>query len=193
MMNDVSLNNLKVLILDQANTPAKWWGTVEEVVGHYARGDILWASDPVAVLRGGHNKDGNQSLFGVPSIITVRGLIKAYKETSPIPLEKSHLVKRDRHLCAYCGGKFKAEDLRMEHVIPDSRGGPKSWTNIVSSCQFCNDKKRDRTPEEAGMPLLFVPYKPDRYEGLILMNKHILADQMDFLTERLPERSRLKP
>ena len=66
MMKDVNLSNLLVLVLDQANTPSKWWGTVEEVVGHHARGDILWASDPVAVLRGGHNKDGNQSLFEVP-------------------------------------------------------------------------------------------------------------------------------
>jgi len=45
----------------------------------------------------------------------------------------------------------------------------------------CNHKKADRTPEEAGMKLLAVPYTPNLAEYLILSNRRILADQMEFL------------
>ena len=42
----------------------------------------------------------------------------------------------------------------------------------------------NRTPEEANMALLGVPYTPNRFEYLYLKNRHILAaDQMDFLSK----------
>jgi hypothetical protein len=36
------------------------------------------------------------------------------------------------------------------------------------------------------MPLLAVPYRPSWVEHLILSNRHILADQMEFLIHHLP-------
>ena len=52
--------------------------------------------------------------------------------------------------------------------------------------------RRDRiTPEQAGMDLLYVPYAPSIHEGLILANRRILADQMEFLAALLPANSRL--
>ena len=50
--------------------------------------------------------------------------------------------------------------LNYDHVIPRSRGGRTVWENIVTSCYPCNDRKGDRTPEEAGMRLLTKPIKP---------------------------------
>jgi len=50
--------------------------------------------------------------------------------------------------------------LTLDHVLPKSRGGPKTWDNIVSSCHKCNEKKGARTPEEAGMKLLKEPRRP---------------------------------
>jgi 5-methylcytosine-specific restriction endonuclease McrA len=50
--------------------------------------------------------------------------------------------------------------LSKEHVIPQSRGGLTDWDNIVMACFACNTKKANRTPEQAGMPLLSVPRKP---------------------------------
>ena len=45
--------------------------------------------------------------------------------------------------------------------MPSSaRGGRWSWTNLVSACAACNGRKADRTPEEAGMPLVYLPYVP---------------------------------
>ena len=66
--------------------------------------------------------------------------------------------------------------------------------NLVASCTSCNQlKKKCRTPEEAGMPLLYLPYIPNHWENIILQGRNILADQMDFLIPSLPAHSRLLP
>ena len=88
-------------------------------------------------------------------------------------------------------GRFSTDNLQMEHVIPVSRSGPTIWENMVTSCGRCNNRKADRTPEEAGMELIYVPYAPTRVEHLIFMNRNILHDQMDFLEKMLPNNSKL--
>lgn len=55
------------------------------------------------------------------------------------------------------------------------------WTNVATACQRCNHAKGAKTPEEANMPLLAVPFRPNVYERFYLMNRRILADQMAFL------------
>ena len=65
--------------------------------------------------------------------------------------------KRDNHTCQYCGAK---ENLTIDHIIPQSRGGIDSWGNLVSCCTSCNAKKGNRTPREAGMCLLREPKPP---------------------------------
>ena len=56
--------------------------------------------------------------------------------------------------------------------------------------QPCNVKKGSRTPQQAHMPLLAVPYRPSWVEHLILSNRNILADQMEFLVNHLPRNRR---
>ncbi len=79
----------------------------------------------------------------------------------------------------------------MEHIVPLSRGGRHLWMNLVTACRGCNHRKGNRTPEQSGMTLLYVPYVPNRYEGFILKNRSILADQMAFLMASVPRHSRL--
>ena len=81
-------------------------------------------------------------------------------------------------------------DLTVEHILPVSRGGRHEWTNVVTACRSCNTRKGNRRPEEANMPLLYVPYAVCRNEGFILSNRRILADQMVFLQTSLPRHSR---
>jgi len=50
--------------------------------------------------------------------------------------------------------------LTVDHIIPKSRGGQDTWENLVAACSDCNNKKADRTPEEARMKLLSLPRKP---------------------------------
>jgi 5-methylcytosine-specific restriction endonuclease McrA len=65
--------------------------------------------------------------------------------------------QRDRSLCRYCGIRVNWTDKRggdgatYDHVDPD---GDNTRDNVVVACRRCNGRKRDRTPEQAGMPLL---------------------------------------
>lgn len=74
--------------------------------------------------------------------------------------------ERDHWTCAYCGRSVSktppSEALlaTVDHILPVSRGGPSSWLNLVSACKECNNRKADRTPQEAGMDLRVEPYDP---------------------------------
>jgi hypothetical protein len=51
-------------------------------------------------------------------------------------------------------------DLTYDHVMPRSKGGKTTWTNIATCCVDCNSRKGGRTPEQAGMRLLKAPIEP---------------------------------
>jgi 5-methylcytosine-specific restriction endonuclease McrA len=74
-----------------------------------------------------------------------------------IRVNRQRLYKRDNNECAYCGSK---KELTIDHILPKSRGGKNSWSNLITCCLSCNLKKGDKTPEEAKMPLLFTPKIP---------------------------------
>jgi 5-methylcytosine-specific restriction endonuclease McrA len=63
---------------------------------------------------------------------------------------------RDGRRCGYCGGGATT----IDHVLPRSRGGGNSWLNTVAACVPCNQRKGDRTPAEARMPLRTRPTVP---------------------------------
>ena len=106
-------------------------------------------------------------------------------------LTNSKLFARDRNVCAYCGGHFHEDELTREHIIPFAQKGIDTWMNVVTACRPCNHRKSSRTPEQAGMALLYAPYVPSLWEDFILRNRRILADQMEFLMAHLPQSSRL--
>ncbi|MGH8751609.1 MAG: HNH endonuclease [Burkholderiales bacterium] len=181
-----------VLTLDVAGLPRRWIDTQEAVLC-YARELVTWSlGEPVCVYRGGVSRlTGKRSEIAPRPIIAVQGKVHtAHFDYEPW-LNRETLFRRDRHLCAYCGGLYHAHELTKDHVTPASRGGRDRWTNVVTACRMCNEVKADRTPEEAGMKLLYVPYTPNRYEGMILANRYILADQMDYLLAHVPKNSRL--
>jgi 5-methylcytosine-specific restriction endonuclease McrA len=94
-------------------------------------------------------------VFPRPSVIRLNRYVNLpYKG---IVLSRHNIFKRDEHKCQYCGA---FTDLTLDHVQPRSRSGKSSWTNLVTACKSCNSKKGDRTPEEAGMPLKYPPFKP---------------------------------
>jgi 5-methylcytosine-specific restriction endonuclease McrA len=76
--------------------------------------------------------------------------------------------------------------------MPVSQGGKDSWMNVVTACRHCNQTKSGRTPEQARMQLVYAPYVPNKAEYLILSNRNILADQMDFLARHVPSQSRVR-
>ena len=75
-----------------------------------------------------------------------------------VPLvNRREVLRRDRHRSQYCGSNNR---LTLDHVIPVSKGGEHKWNNVVTACESCNQRKRDRTPHEAGMPLSTKPKAP---------------------------------
>jgi hypothetical protein len=182
-----------VLQLDLQGTPCAWI-TLEQAATHYASGDVAWeeGGDLLATLHGGINaRSGRQSTIDIAPIIALKGASRINLFDVVPSFSKEKLIRRDRSTCAYCGQAFPHTHLQCEHILPESRGGLLVWTNIVASCPSCNTRKRDRTPEEAGMPLLFLPYVPSRFEDFILSGRNIRADVHEWLAARLPKGSRL--
>lgn len=182
-----------VLQLDINGTPQAWL-SVQEAALHYATDAVAWfdGDTPLATLRGGFNvAAGRQSLIEIHPIIALRGAARINLFDVEPSFNRDKLVKRDRFCCAYCGETFHDRDLTVEHILPQSRGGRDGWMNCVSSCSPCNLRKGARTPEEARMPLVYLPYRPSRFEDFLLEGRRIRADVHEWLASRLPKGSRL--
>jgi len=83
-----------------------------------------------------------------------------------VRFNRRNIYARDGSRCQYCGRRFKTQELSLDHVIPRSRGGDATWSNIVCCCTSCNVKKGGRTPHEAHMRLVRAPGRP-KYSPII--------------------------
>ncbi|MGI9250884.1 MAG: HNH endonuclease [Pseudohongiellaceae bacterium] len=179
----------RILRLNKAGIPVSWL-TREETATLLVKGQVLWTLGNIILeMRGGYNREGIRSVLKLPSIIACNG--KVHAANFDPPLENKFLFRRDKNICLYCGGQFGVSDLSRDHVKPLSRGGKDAWTNVVTSCRRCNNRKADRAPEEASMQLLAIPFVPNQYEFLYLSNHNVLADQMEFLSTRFSRHIRL--
>jgi len=159
------------------------WLTREETATLMVKDQVIWTLGTIVMeIRGGYNRRGEQSVLKLPSIVACDGAV--HKDNFDPPLENKFLFRRDKNICLYCGGEFSTNDLSRDHVQPLSRGGRDIWTNVVTSCRRCNNRKADRNPEQAGLELLAIPFVPNQYEFLYLTNHNVLADQMEFLSAR---------
>jgi 5-methylcytosine-specific restriction endonuclease McrA len=93
--------------------------------------------------------------FAYPSVIR----LAHYKHIpyKGVLLNRANLFRRDRGQCQYCGS---TKQLTIDHVIPRSKGGKTSWTNLVTACNRCNVFKGDKTLEQVGMLLRTEPFVP---------------------------------
>jgi 5-methylcytosine-specific restriction endonuclease McrA len=187
------LHSTRVLSLDSGGRILDWMSW-QDAVCLYVRGAVSWTlGEPCLIVHGGINKlAGVQTTLALHPIVASRSRAK-HTLIDPAPsLTNQALFARDHGLCLYCGNRFGKSELTRDHVVPVSKGGPDDWSNVVTACWSCNVRKGSRTPTQANMPLLAVPYRPSWVEHLILSNRNILADQMDFLTSHLPKRQRLE-
>lgn len=181
----------RVLSLD-ANGHILNWMHWQDAVCLYVRDAVSWTlGEPCMTVHGGRNRlSGEQSLVHLHPIVAARGHAH-FKSHLPSPaLTNTALFARDRQLCLYCGKEYSRHVLTRDHVKPLCLGGKDNWENVVSSCFKCNSKKGGRTPQQANMPLLAIPYRPSWVEHLLLSNRNILADQMTFLKQHLPKHPR---
>ncbi|MFZ5606817.1 MAG: HNH endonuclease [Pseudomonadota bacterium] len=183
--------HLRLLALD-AHGRALDWMSWQDAACLYARGAVAWTlGDPCLELHGGLQRaTGRRSLLQLHPIIAARGHVRPAAIAPTPALTNQALFARDQYLCLYCGREFSRHALTRDHVQPVSRGGRDVWENVVTACVQCNSRKGNRTPQQAGMPLLAIPYRPSWVEHLILSNRNILADQMAFLKAQMPRHPR---
>lgn len=145
----------KVLLLDSHNHPINI---------------CSWKRALILLLKG--KAENARMLNDIDSMIRVDNILipcvikLTYELAVPfkeLPFCRENILVRDNFVCQYCGKKFSAVDLTLDHVYPKSRFGPDIWENIVACCKECNQKKADRTPKEARMKLLRRPYRPKDY------------------------------
>lgn len=185
------IHSTRILSLD-ANGRILDWISWQDAACLYVRDAVAWTiGDPCLTVHGGSNRDsGEQSLLRLHPIVASRGQRRAGAREPAPALTNTALFNRDRYTCLYCGMHHQKAALTRDHVMPISRGGRDTWENVVTACLPCNVRKGCRTPTQAHMPLLAVPYRPSWVEHLILSNRNILADQMEFLVSHLPRNRR---
>ena len=115
------------------------------------------------------NKD-----WHMPAVISLNRYVKYRKHN--LRCSRVNIFWRDNHTCQYCGGVYIPDFLTMDHVVPKSKGGQKTWTNIVTACKTCNQLKKDRTPKQAGMDLIRKPSQPT-VDDMIKISRHVLVPE----------------
>lgn len=118
---------------------------------------MVWAGKAEIIESNGHFIRTVSMAFKVPSIIRLLLYIQS-KRRWDIQLTKQNIIRRDRKVCQYCG--TTEGYMTVDHVVPRSMGGTDTWGNLVCACSSCNNRKRDQSPEQAGMELIKTPKKP---------------------------------
>ena len=148
----MQLDQYRTLLLDSSFRPIK-------VISWQRAIELTHIQDKVIVVENYDRKVRSPSCeYDLPAVIA----LKQYLRYRPLRVRysKRNVFLRDGHQCQYCGDQLPKSHLTLDHVFPRSRGGASTWENSVTACEPCNHRKRDRTPEEAKMPLLSQPARP---------------------------------
>jgi 5-methylcytosine-specific restriction endonuclease McrA len=113
-----------------------------------------------------------------PTVIRLRYVVKVpyYRHAA---LSRRAVFARDDHRCQYCGEHADS----IDHVYPRSRGGLHEWENVAAACRPCNLKKRDRTPQEAGMRLARQPRAPRETAWVVVAVGRVPEDWKPYLAK----------
>jgi 5-methylcytosine-specific restriction endonuclease McrA len=185
----------QVLRTDVAGMPLEWID-YREAARLYHMGQVAYVcGSRLYQLFGGTNaRSGMRTIVDVNSIVATIGHThnpgNTRSDYTP-PLNNQTLFRRDAYLCMYCGMRFPSAQLSRDHIRPFSQGGSDTWNNVVSACRRCNNAKASRTPEQAKMELLAVPFTPTYAEYIFLKGRRVLADQMEYLLAHFPRSSPL--
>jgi 5-methylcytosine-specific restriction endonuclease McrA len=191
----MEVSHLQILRTDTSGMPLEWIGYQEAVKLYYLDQVAYSCGNTLCALRGGVNAaSGKRSLLEINSILATHcpntTRFKNFRNYTP-PLNNAALFRRDNHLCLYCGRHFSRWELSRDHITPVSQGGADIWSNVVTACKRCNSHKAGRTPEQADMQLLAIPFVPTHAEYIYLQGHMILLDQMEFLRAHFPRSSPL--
>src|SRR5262245_2271365 len=140
----------KVLLLNASYEPLSVVTAPKALTLVWRRVAEVLERDPGHIIR------SPRFVFDVPSVIRLTHYIDVRTRQNRAT-QRNRILARVRYRCQYCGKRGTAFDLTLDHIMPRSRGAKTLAENLVTACQACNNRKGDRTPEEARMPLLTNP------------------------------------
>lgn len=189
-----SLSQL-VLRTDVSGMPLEWIDYKEAARLYHQEQVAYTCGRSIFRLCGGTNaRTGERTILDVNSIVATVGHTGNPGNTRHDyvpPLNNQTLFRRDAFLCMYCAQRFPTRELSRDHIRPFSQGGKDVWTNVVTACRRCNNLKASRTPEQARMQLVAVPFTPTYAEYIFLKGRRVLFDQMAYLIAHFPRSSPL--
>ena len=145
----------RVLVLNSDYTPLN--------VTDVRRGFILVSKGKAEIVKEDVNKIVTTiGEFVRPLIIRLVNYVRFRR--GGIKVGRRRIFKRDGYKCGYCGS---SRNLTIDHIVPRSKGGDNSWTNLVTCCNRCNNEKDSKTLEETGMKLRVTPYEPTIFSAVI--------------------------
>ena len=96
----------------------------------------------------------------VPTVIISANFSKMPMKHFKGKPSKDAIYNRDRGTCQYTGKKIDRHHATVDHVVPRSRGGEDTWTNLVLCSKEVNTKKGNSLNSEVGLNLLKNPLAP---------------------------------
>lgn len=99
-----------------------------------------------------------------PRIVRMLKYVRIPTRRRTMAWSKRGVIRRDNRRCGYCGHV----GTTVDHILPTSRGGQSTWLNTVCCCTDCNNRKDDRTPTEARMPLRITPTTPEVTDSILV-------------------------
>lgn len=141
----------RTLVLDQGYQPHR--------IVSWKRAVIMLFEGKVEVVEEYNEEIRSVSItIKMPAVVRLLNRVRGKKQA--VKFSRMNVATRDDFKCQYCGDRLPLSKLTYDHVKPRAHGGRTVWENIVMACYSCNEHKRDRTPEQAGMKLRKAPVKP---------------------------------
>lgn len=148
---------METLVLSHAYEPIDLWSFGQTMKRLVREGGRLFLEGVEVVAEYTRVVQGAGWTFTLPAVVR---LLAPVPHKRAIRYSWQNIYARDKGRCQYCGQKVALAEATRDHVIPRALGGKTSWTNIVTACAPCNQKKGGRTPAHARMRLRQAPVKP---------------------------------
>ncbi|MGB8508995.1 MAG: HNH endonuclease [Pyrinomonadaceae bacterium] len=144
----MSLLQSRVLLLNFSYEPLGTVGVARAVCLALRGAVFVEEYDAEHVLR------SPSAIFRVPSVIRLRAYVNIRRRRQTSGMKRTRVFIRDRFQCQYCGKHRPASELTLDHITPRAQSGQSVPENLATACVECNNRKGNRTPEQARMPLL---------------------------------------
>lgn len=129
----------------------------------WIRAVSLIFSDKVTTLEEYDHEIRSPSIsIRAPAVVLFKNSYVGKKYKNSIRFSRKNVWLRDEGKCQYCQRSVSFSTFTIDHVVPKTAGGQTTWTNVVTCCYSCNQKKGNKSVKDVGFKLFNIPKKPNR-------------------------------